>query len=150
MMTGDSVTAGMPSPPSDPGRRGIAWRSAATILVLLVFCFNMVFHMADYKDKMRVIVSDVICYYNYLPAVYKYKSLEFGKLPMRVGFITDKQGNIVQKTTMGLALLYLPFFHIAYAYDQLSGGKMAEYEAPYTTMICLSAVFYLALGLIFQ
>jgi hypothetical protein len=49
--------------------------------------------------------------------------------------------------SMGLAFLYLPFFQIAHAYILITGKPFNEYGTPFTTLLCISAVFYLALGL---
>jgi hypothetical protein len=122
-------------------------KSFASIIVMVFFCFNIVFHAADYKDRMRVVAADIINYYNYLPAVFKHHSLAFEELPLRNGYIVNNEGRAVQKMTMGMAFLYLPFFQAGHAWVLVTGQEMDEYAPPFTTLLCLSAVVYLALGL---
>jgi hypothetical protein len=123
--------------------------SAAAIYILIAFCIGLMLTAGDYLDKSKIIIFDVACYYNYLPAAFKYQSFDFVNLPMRHGFAVSPEGIVCEKTSMGLAFLYMPFYLIAVLYTKMAGLPNDEYSSPFMLALNVSAIFYLALGLIF-
>lgn len=122
--------------------------SLIACIVFGFFSIGLMLTSGDYKENSKVLIWDVACYYNYLPAVFKYHSLDFEKLPLRYGYITSADGIVSEKMTMGLAFLYLPFYLIAWLYVGISGLPYDEYSAPFCLLISLSAIFYMLAGMV--
>jgi len=109
-----------------------------------------------WKNPGRIIVHDVVLYYQYLPAaiIHKDLSLNFTKedpefYKNKVWKITTDKGRAVSKMTMGLAVLYSPFFLVAHALAEKSGYPADGYTIPYRIALIISSVFYAIIGFIF-
>lgn len=105
-------------------------------------------------NRGRVIHNDIISYYCYLPAAIIHKDLQFKFVKDDPDFWAGKywplktqDGRNVIKMSMGLALLYLPFFLIAHAIALIGGFSADGYSTPYQIMLQLSALFYLVVAL---
>ncbi len=105
----------------------------------------------------RVIEWDIKSYYAYLPATFIYKDLslqfrkdnieKFGDLIWPVETPIGKQAII---TTMGLSIMYSPFFGIAHIYCLNSNEYLADgYTMPYKFALVFSSLFYVIIGLFF-
>lgn len=123
--------------------------SAVVVVVLTALALALMLTAGDYLFNERVLCSDVVCYYNYLPALFRYHSLDFQELPLRAGFVTLPDGGVVEKMSMGLAILYLPFYLLAFGCVQVFGLDPFDYGTAYTLAISLSAIVYFCLGMIF-
>ncbi|MBN2215645.1 MAG: hypothetical protein JW723_15555 [Bacteroidales bacterium] len=124
------------------------------VIIFIVFVRNLDLHY--WKSENRIINWDIISYYAYLPATFIYHdlTLEFLKNPKEdfSGKFWPKSspvGKPVIMTSMGMSVLYAPFFFVAHWYTKLSDFKADGYSAPYRFFLIMSCVFYLALGLIF-
>ena len=131
----------------------IHWSKIAVFLLVLC-CAWYGKNLKTWK-KNEVIKNDVVIYYAYLPAAFIFHdfSFEFVKsLP------ADFEGTIwvndtsdqkpVLKMTMGLAVLWMPFFLMAHLTAHLTGASTLGYSWPYSLSILVAALFYLTLGLI--
>jgi hypothetical protein len=105
---------------------------------------------------MRIIASDVMGYYLYLPATFIHHdlTLEFvEKDPEfyqdKIWFLRSHTGNRVIQFTCGLALLYTPFFLAAQLLAPVAGFETNGYTDPYEIALILSCLFYMILGLYF-
>jgi hypothetical protein len=121
----------------------------------MAFAFGYKFWANGWQK--RVIENDVLSYYAYLPAIFIHNDLS-------LSFIDDTSkdrkhhfwpqkidnGKYVIKTTMGMAVLYAPFFGLAHAYENFSGGKADGYTSPYRAAISFGALLFMLLGLIFS
>ena len=127
------------------------WALILTTIIALYIVIN-----ASYWDeKNRVISSDVICYYDYLPAAFIFNDITLSFVndlkneDYLFWFGTTPEGGRYIKTSMGMAILYSPFFflgHIsAYLFDYDTGG----FSKPYKMALVLSCIAYLWLGLFF-
>jgi len=105
-----------------------------------------------------VIDWDVTSYYSYLPAFFLKKDLslkffdedpEFYRLNKQYNPQKCPNGNYVIKTSMGMAVMYLPFFAVAHVAAKLFGFPDDGYSEPYQVMIQFSGLFYLVIGLFF-
>jgi hypothetical protein len=126
-------------------------KNRASLIACFLFAvvsLVLLFNEGAYKTKGKIIASDVYCYYNYLPAVFKYHRLDFEKLPTRIGYMRNAEGTVCQKMTMGLAFLYLPFYLIALLYISLSGIPNDEYSAPYSLLLSIGTIFYMLAGML--
>ena len=90
--------------------------------------------------------NDVDQYYSYLVAQLVHHDLGFN-FPQHYWLTEAPNHQLVPKATMGMSLMYLPFFviadNIAYSYDYESLG----YSAPYGVCIHFGTLFYALMGL---
>jgi len=104
---------------------------------------------------------DVMGYYLYLPAGLIYKDLEkvafkeeiIKKYNPTAGFYQafkhEKSGNYVMKYSIGLAVLYSPFFLLGHAYALISDYPPDGFSLPYQIAISWGSLFIAFLGLWF-
>lgn len=110
----------------------------------------------DTWGRNQIIDNDVVSYYAYLPAGLIFHDLNFSfmkELPAdfegKIWMATAPNGKPVIRMTMGLAILWLPFFMIAHIGAKILGVSALGYSWPYSLSIFVAAVFYLFIGLIF-
>lgn len=114
------------------------------------------FNLSHWKLDNGIIKEDIISYYGYLPATFIYGDPTLQD-PNEKYFEHDhpfllqptEDGHHTFKTTMGMAILYSPFFLVSHAYVKISGGIESGYSTPYQFAIVMSSLFYFILGLIF-
>jgi len=129
--------------------------SLSAILLIALIVAGVFSNMKRWRQPMKVIQWDIKNYYAYLPAVFIYgdHSLEFTKEDTE--FFGDKfwpiptpSGGLVIVTSMGLAMLYLPFFLLGHLVAWLTGAEMNGFSPPYAMFLVLSSLFYVVLGLL--
>ena len=130
--------------------------SSIAIWIIVAACFIINFSIGKFEKPKDVIKDDVVIYYQYLPLVFIYDDI---KIEKKYGEGSTKDCIIwpmytpewksVIKMTMGLSILYSPFFFIAHSIAHLFGFNPDGFSQPYTTMLLISTIFYLALGLYF-
>ncbi|MFH2143283.1 MAG: hypothetical protein ABIJ97_12725 [Bacteroidota bacterium] len=125
------------------------------LLIILVIILTMN-NVKYWKRDNRVISNDVISYYAYLPALFIHNDLKFDFLEQNKELyssqlwpLTTSDGKKVIKMSMGLAILYTPFFLIAHAYANIFDYPADGFSEPYRFMLLLSSIFYLCIGLRF-
>ena len=122
----------------------------------------MIFNIRPWKnaEKQNALINwDVTSYYSYLPAVFVHQDLKFNFLKNSTINYAEKHqfwpetapnGNKVIKTTMGMSILYLPFFLVAHAFAILSPEFNANgFSKIYEIGLTFSCVFYLIIGMCF-
>jgi hypothetical protein len=127
-----------------------------TILLVLLIILATNFWHARYNRPDGVIAWDIKSYYAYLPAVFIYNDIElnfrqeniekFGEL---IWPVTTPTGKKVIITTMGMSVLYSPFFAIAHGVAHITKWEPDGYSRPYRFALTFSALFYLWLGMVF-
>ncbi len=129
---------------------------ALSIILVLAAATYSDFNVKIWKVPGRVIQWDVIDYYGYLPAFFIYHdiSLKFkdhytGKKHFVFWAKKTSTGSYVFKMTMGLSVMYAPFFLIANHFAGPAGYNTGGYSAPYRLALVMAALFYLAMGLLF-
>lgn len=127
--------------------------SKIAILIIAVLVIFINFNTKPWK-KNKVIHDDIISYYCYLPAAIIHHDLSFQFTKANPDFYEDKywpsrtsEGKEVVKMTMGLAIMYLPFFFIGHTIALLGNFPPDGYSSPYQIMLQLSALFNLLLAL---
>jgi hypothetical protein len=127
-----------------------------TVIALLIFICAWYGKNLDTWGKNKVIQNDVISYYAYLPAtvIFKDLSFEFTKnLPAdfegQIWLQTAPNGKPILRMTMGMAILWTPFFLPAHALAHLLGVSTLGYSWPYSLSIFVATLFYLFVGLLF-
>ncbi|MDD5506933.1 MAG: hypothetical protein PHD25_01210 [Bacteroidales bacterium] len=124
-------------------------------ILLLLIIYNLSYKIWNTGNKP--IVSDVMGYYLYLPAVVIHGNdlyLDFIKEDVefymdKVWFLKSPTGKGVIQFTCGLSILYSPFFLIAHGMAPLLGFEANGYTLTYKIALLVSCIFYLGLGLLF-
>jgi len=129
--------------------------SKGMIILLIIVC-SWYGKNLDTWGKNKVIDNDVVSYYAYLPAGLIFHDLNFAfvkDLPPnfegKIWLATAPNGKPVLRMTMGLAILWSPFFILAHFAAKLIGVSALGYSWPYSLSIFVAAIFYLFLSLIF-
>lgn len=129
--------------------------SSSIIVLIAIAVIWTNFNNFLWKRNNGVLVPDVIIYYSYLPAAFIYHDLTFGfvdqnieKLQGKMHLAKTADGKPYQKMTMGLAIMYAPYFLIGHATAWLSGAEMDGYSEPYMFWLQFSSMIYLIFGLI--
>ena len=129
------------------------------IPALLLVVFSTTKNFNSPYDK--VIASDVVGYYAYLPAIFIYNDLgfEFTKeisdkyyVDGRAGkyeFINYYKSKPVNKYWIGLSILWLPFFILAYLLSLIFGVDADGYNNFYQYIIGFANCTYLSIGIYF-
>jgi hypothetical protein len=104
-----------------------------------------------------VIHWDVISYYSYLPATFIYGDVTLGFLDHPPeGFVNDdkfwpstlENGNRLIITSMGLSVLYAPFFFMAHMLAPVFGEAADGFSSIYQFFLVISALVYVVLGFV--
>ena len=126
------------------------------VFILFFISTYTVFNQKHWKKENRVIVSDIVDYYGYLPATFIYGDVTLVHPNSKINtysptlwYHTTPEGKKVFKTSMGMAMLYSPFFFIAHIYANYTDVVPDGYSTPYKFAICMSSLFYFLIGLIF-
>ncbi len=124
---------------------------------LLIISSNINWHKNSW---LRVVQSDAKGYYAYLPAIFIYGDPNFGffdeiekekyyhptnQYEYRVGI----DGTMVNKYFCGVAIMQAPFFLAAHMLSKPLGFPSDGYSKIYIYLICIAAIFYFCLGLLF-
>ena len=133
-----------------------------TLIFILITQLLVIFNIKPWKNanqKNALINWDVTSYYSYLPAIFVHKDLKFEFLNnSKINYAEKHQfwpetapnGNKVIKTTMGMSVLYFPFFIISHIYSLINDKVVANgFSKPYEIGLTFSSIFYLMIGLFF-
>jgi hypothetical protein len=127
------------------------------IIFLLVFISTYnIFNLKHWNEEDRVIIWDVVSYYGYLPATFIYGDVTlenpndyYQKYDHTFWYNKTDEGVKVFKVSIGMAILYSPFFFISHLYTIATDGVASGFSPPYKFAICMSSLFYFLIGLIF-
>jgi glycosyltransferase involved in cell wall biosynthesis len=138
------------------GLEGKKWLSALTIAFIIMFMTLNMLSVKHWRDEQRVIEWDAISYYAYLPATFIYHDLSLsfadgynGTHRLIVWPEKGPEGKYVIKTTMGLSILWLPFFLAGHTVALISGADAGGYSQPYKFFLLLSALAFVLIGLVY-
>jgi hypothetical protein len=118
-----------------------------TFLGLIVFSAFIYNDIEDFSGHDHPFIQDVDQYYSYLPAYFIHDDLDF-KFEHKYWLVEAENGGQVPKVTMGLAIVYSPFFLIADTWAQNSDYERDGYSFPYVVLIRFGSIFYFFLGMI--
>ncbi len=126
-------------------------------LIIVIFIFFNSKNIKKWdRENNNVISWDVISYYAYLPATFIYNdyTLDFMdnyKGPHKFVFWPEKSpsGKKVILTSMGMSILYSPFFFVGHMYAKVFGYDAGGFSPPYHLALTISTIFYFAVGLFF-
>lgn len=125
-----------------------------SFIVIVLIVTNFIY--ARYNSPNHVIQWDVKSYYAYLPVAFIYKdfTMKFREEnPEKFSDLIWPQylstGRPAIQMTMGMAILYSPFFFAAHAVALLSDYEADGYSRPYRFALNFSGVFFVWIGLLF-
>lgn len=134
------------------------WKSPSQIIVLF-FAISIVYVCS--QRKHHLIVYDVFGYYLYLPQTFihndpKISNTEpvhqaissYNSTPALYQVYQVKEGSNVIMYSMGMAILYLPFFLFGQFIAFLGDYPMDGFSPPYEFMMLIGSIFYSILGMI--
>jgi len=138
--------------------RSLPGAALAVILVAMLVTMFAYHPWNQSKPNERGVIKwDVISYYAYLPATFIYGDVTLGFLDdPPEGFVNDNKfwffelenGSRLIQTSMGLSILYSPFFFTAHALAPLFGEARDGYSNIYQFFLVLSSLFYVMIGLL--
>jgi hypothetical protein len=128
-----------------------------TIIAVVVFIIGVDNNQKRWQGK--VLEWDSVSYYSYLPATFIQKDL-------KLSFINDNNvyeymkrsmycplkapnGNYVIKGSMGMAVLYAPFFFMAHTIAPYTSYPADGFSPVYQFAILVSGLFYFTIGLFY-
>lgn len=126
--------------------------SCVAVLLIAAFMLLRMFNNHRYTEPSRVIAWDVVSYYAYLPATFIEHDLTFsftdGPHTGTYWPETLADGRKVIKTSMGLSLMYCPFFLAAHVTAPMLGYPADGFSVPYAFALMLAGLCYCVLGLL--
>jgi hypothetical protein len=132
----------------------IGWDKFALLIVLTGMIWTNLYYKF-WREPKRIIAHDVILYYEYLPAFIIHGDLGMSFVSEDPAFYQDKiwtnktkTGRSVSRMTMGLAVLYSPFFLAAHGLAGTLGFPADGFSDPYRFALIFSSVFYAGMGLL--
>ncbi len=125
--------------------------SIIIVLIVSASSLYLTFNTGRFKTPSKIIAWDVISYYSYLPATFIEKDykLTFLKDFEHYWPETTEDGAYVIRTTMGLSIMYSPFFFIAHWLAPEFGFEADGFTQPYALALILSSIFFVFLGFLF-
>ncbi len=130
-------------------------KNISLVFILLLACFLVfkLFNSHRYRQPEKVIANDVISYYAYLPATFIEHdyTLNFMKREHRGTYWPEilEDGTRIIKTSMGLSIMYCPFFLVANVLASPLGYDADGFTVPYAFALSLACLFYLIVGCLF-
>lgn len=129
------------------------------LLLLLFLLFINSFYVDLNNPYKKPITGDAKGYYAYLPALFIYQDLDYNfvaeieakhYVPANAkSFIQEIDGEKVNKTFPGVALLYLPFFLIAHILALVFGLNADGYSYIYQLLYLIGFWTYFLFGMIY-
>ncbi|MBN2612985.1 MAG: hypothetical protein JXB00_15635 [Bacteroidales bacterium] len=136
--------------------KNILFNSKTVVIVLICIVLIRNLDLGYWKSTNKIIIWDVISYYAYLPATFIHQDPSLGFLKDTKEDFSNKFWPVVSPTgkpvimmSMGMSMLYSPFFFMAHLYTTHSQHKADGFSPPYRFFLILSCIFYLGLGLVF-
>lgn len=131
--------------------------SSAAIILALLASIWISYSLRIWKRENRVLVWDVMEYYSYLPATFIHHDLTFrftenspDEVRKHFWVHTAPNGGKYIKMTMGMSVLYAPFFLMAWAIESFfSSGPVYGFSTTFKFFMMLGSWTYLLLGLFF-
>ncbi len=133
-----------------------------SVALSLLFVFlNFYIRGYIYTDSWNVLGWDVLSYYTYLPHTFIYDDIGMRNAQMMQDLINQYKlsgtyyqafqipnGNYVPMYTLGMAILFAPFFFIAHLYVSIFGGFAADgFSFPYQFAIGNGVMIYIVAGI---
>ena len=135
---------------------GIKKRFISIIAIIaIIFSYVWTDNKVIHKHSKEIINNDVYSYYGYLPATFIHHDYTLSFVSDSISYIKRfwhvqaENGRPIFKTSMGMAVMYAPFFFVADAVAAPLGYYPNGYTHPYQVAILFSCLFYLTIGFVF-
>ncbi len=122
--------------------------------LIIIIVISLTVSRNLWNQPNKIIKDDINHYYAYLPATFIYHDLSLGFVRTNMSNFskhfwpaTSPTGKWVIVTTMGLSIMYTPFFLIIHYPLYWMGYEATGYTAPYQLALILSSLFYFCIGL---
>lgn len=118
-------------------------------IVVSAFSFLTRSHWQNFKEAPYQfgVDNDINQYYSYLPAAFIHHDLSFNFDGADDYWLNPApNGNMIPKMTLGMSIMYSPFFAIGHAWAKLGGYKTNGYSFPYSASLRLGTWIYVFLG----
>jgi len=137
------------------GKAGKNLLSLVTLWLVFISITGINLKTREWENPIRIIQDDVHLYYIYLPAVFVHHDLTFGFFQEEPDYqrkfwlsAHPETGVRIPKMSMGMAMVYAPFFLVAhYIVMPLTGATGGVYAIPYKVALVVASLLYLLLGL---
>lgn len=123
--------------------------------VLIIKAFNLKL----YNTPNKVIDNDVINFYSYLPATFVEHDLTLSFIKADFNYyicnnyywpeVLPPDSTLLVKTTMGLSMLYCPFWLVAHILAEPLGYPPDGFSTPYAAALIFACIFWVVLGCIY-
>lgn len=121
--------------------------SFAVIVLCVIFTSNSWKMFKEYPYQFNY-GNDVNQYYSYLPSAVIHDDLSMSYYNERgYWLVADTNGVPLQKMTIGMSLLYFPFFIVGHTVALNSRYKADGYSKPYSTSLKIGTYLYVTIGL---
>ncbi|MBA2611738.1 MAG: glycosyltransferase family 39 protein [Bacteroidetes bacterium] len=117
-------------------------------VVIIIFSVDRCQRWVNFEKDNFPFVYDVDQYYSYLPAAFIYHDLSFS-YPHAYWTTKLENGNSIPKVTIGMAIMYSPFFFIGDLIAKNSSYKADGYSLPYKWSIHFGSILFSLFGLWF-
>ncbi|MEN8927264.1 MAG: glycosyltransferase family 39 protein [Flavobacteriales bacterium] len=119
----------------------------AVIVVFSFFTYNSWNSFRDYPYQFKY-GHDINQYYSYLPSGVIDKDFSMQKSKERgYWLVADSNGIPLQKMTLGMSILYSPFFLLGHTVALNSDYKADGYSKPYSVSLKIGTYLYVSIGL---
>lgn len=124
-------------------------------LILLFVCVITLVFFKIYTGHVRtferqLIASDVVEYYSFVPAAFECKDLSFQNgCPELYWKRPSADGRQVNKRSVGMAYMYLPFYGVSQLVSAIAGDNDNGYSKRTQKILVLGMWIYVCIGLFF-
>ena len=126
------------------------------IILLIIVSTYTIFNLKHWNKEKGIIAWDVVSYYGYLPAAFIYGDVSLERPNEKFDeyqhvFWVEKAGNgkKVFKTSMGMSIMYAPFFFASHFYSMVTESTASGFSPSYKFGVAMSSLFYLLIGFVF-
>ncbi len=123
---------------------GISWM----VILLMISFYSYRFINAEMFNRKEIIRNDIFSYYNYLPSAFILNDYTFTSPTLKHWNVSLPDGRQVNKTTMGVAYFYAPFFLVTYEFFKYHGYTIDVYSPMFQFAIGLSGLLAALLAMI--
>lgn len=116
--------------------------------LLSVFMLTTADEWKDWRGSNTPFIHDVDQYYCYLPALFVHHDLKFN-FENGYWLVAAPNGQRVPQRTMGMALLYSPFFLVAHFISRISDLPATGYTELYASWVYFGTILYSIIALFF-
>jgi hypothetical protein len=118
-------------------------------IFLIIFSVDRYNRWVNFEKGNFPFVDDVDQYYSYLPAAFIHHDLTFN-FPNNYWTNKLENGNRIPKVTVGMAIMYSPFFFVGHVLAKNNQYKADGYSLPYKWAIHFGSILFTLLGLWFS